>query len=598
MFFWRKNALFGHGIITLKCTPQVATKCRLDTLLRLHSRMPLHFSAHYRALGQVLRATITWARAHLVWIVLLAGLILWGWLDVRQRGFVRPDAPDEHKTDLTVYSEAGAALLDGRPPYEVANPRGWTYLYPPLFALLLAPLAQLQPQDQVFVWYLISLGFCFGCYLETKRLFRVVVGESAAPADAPDRLELPDVDVRSRKPAARADDSDGSFPRPRSRQLTPMLGWLALAAAVLPTLNCLQRGQVGVLKLYLLLIGVRLVLTARSRWMCLTGGMILALPVVMKVIPAVPAGVFLLALVGSAWAARTLGAGTVRINQSASPSAGNITPPVQRAGMALAGLAAGVLLFALLLPGAVLGWKNNLDHLETWAELMLAKAADGGLDPRSGNSRSARNQSMQNAVARLGNFAMYLAGAGPDDQDVPLTAQRPLPPMPMDHPIVQKGLVALRAVLFAAVLIVAWRLGTAGSRLDLAAAFALGCVAMLVISPIARGHYFMLYVPGVIFVPLWLARHGDLKLLGKSLAQVLAISPAVVVIAHYTMLSVAGRMGLLGLGTTGWLLAALAACDRLIARPHKRCVPLASEDQTRVQHRAALDVSRRHQAAA
>jgi len=535
-----------------------------------------------------------------VWIALVAGLILWGWLDVRQRGFIRPDAPDEHKTDLTVYTEAGAALLDGRPPYEVANPRGWTYLYPPLFALLLAPLSHLQPQDQVFVWYLISLGFCFGCYLEARRLFRAVIEQSTPPADDSHCSVLPYVDKASGKPpAVIPDDPAGNPPMRHFRDLTPMLGWSALAAAALPTLNCLQRGQVGVLKLYLLLLGVRLVLTGRSRWMCLAGGLILALPAVMKIIPAVPAGVFLLALVGSAWAARTRGSIAVRVNRSASPMQDSITAPVQRAGVALGGAAAGVLLFALLLPGAVLGWKNNLDHLETWAGMMLSKAADGGLDPRSGNSRSARNQSMQNAVVRLGNFAMYLAGAGPDDQDVPLTAHQPLPPMPMDHPIVQKGLVALRAVLFAAVLIVAWRLGTAGSRLDLAAAFGLGCVAMLVISPIARGHYFMLYVPAVIFVPLWLERHGDLKLFEKPLSHVLAVGPAVLVIAHYTMLSVTGRMGLLGLGTTGWLMAALAACDRLMARPHSRtAAPSASEDRGFPQNLAVPDVAPRRQAAA
>ena len=76
-------------------------------------------------------------------IVLLAAATVWGFVDVRRRGYPYPECPEEHRTDLTVYTEAGAAFFDGRKPYEVANPRGWTYLYPPLFALLLGPLASL-----------------------------------------------------------------------------------------------------------------------------------------------------------------------------------------------------------------------------------------------------------------------------------------------------------------------------------------------------------------------------------------------------------------------------------------------------------------------
>ena len=39
---------------------------------------------------------------------------------------------------------------------------------------------------------------------------------------------------------------------------------------------------------------------------------------------------------------------------------------------------------------------------------MLTKADNGGMDPRSGNSHSARNQSLQNAAYRLGNFAAHV----------------------------------------------------------------------------------------------------------------------------------------------------------------------------------------------
>src|SRR5262245_38685895 len=71
--------------------------------------------------------------------LMVAGLILWGWVDVRKRGRIDPQNPENHRTDFTVYTEAGAAFFDGRDPYRVTNPRGWGYLYPPLFAMLVAP---------------------------------------------------------------------------------------------------------------------------------------------------------------------------------------------------------------------------------------------------------------------------------------------------------------------------------------------------------------------------------------------------------------------------------------------------------------------------
>ena len=72
-----------------------------------------------------------------------------------------PDQPHLHQTDFTVFTEAGAAFFDGRDPYAVKNPRGWFYLYPPLFALLVSPLASLDSKSQVVVWYIISVVLAF-----------------------------------------------------------------------------------------------------------------------------------------------------------------------------------------------------------------------------------------------------------------------------------------------------------------------------------------------------------------------------------------------------------------------------------------------------
>ena len=96
----------------------------------------------------------------------------------------RPDSPiiSFHRSDFTL-TEARAAFFDGREPYEVANPRGWYYLYPPLFALLVSPLAALDFKSQVVVWYIISLVLAFGCSSESRRLWILLVASDSVEAD-------------------------------------------------------------------------------------------------------------------------------------------------------------------------------------------------------------------------------------------------------------------------------------------------------------------------------------------------------------------------------------------------------------------------------
>ncbi|HEY1784543.1 MAG TPA: hypothetical protein VGG30_03310, partial [Pirellulales bacterium] len=103
-------------------------------------------------------------------LALTAALIVWGLIDVRSRGRIEPGNLVEHRTDFTVYTEAGAACFDGRDPYAVTNARGWGYLYPPLFAILVAPLSRLDPQWQVTVWFFVSLLMLWGCYRESTLL--------------------------------------------------------------------------------------------------------------------------------------------------------------------------------------------------------------------------------------------------------------------------------------------------------------------------------------------------------------------------------------------------------------------------------------------
>ena len=197
------------------------------------------------------------------WLVaLLVAATIWCFVDVRQRGYLYPECPEEHRTDLTVYTEAGWAFFDGGQPYEVANPRGWTYLYPPMLALMVAPLDVLPTQDQVTVWFFISLLFCWGCWRECCRIVTIVCDEDASVAAAWARW-------------------------------SPWLAVAAVAAALIPTLNCLQRGQVSILKLYFLLLGLRLIIGGRTYRAWLAGGVALAMPIVLKIVPLVQVGFLL-----------------------------------------------------------------------------------------------------------------------------------------------------------------------------------------------------------------------------------------------------------------------------------------------------------------
>ena len=449
------------------------------------------------------------------WIIgLTIALLVWGVLDVRRRGFPHADEPHRHRTDLTVYTEAGAAFFDGRAPYEVSNPRGWRYLYPPMFAMLMAPLHVLPMQDQVFVWFLVSLLAAWGIFYEGRRLVRELCLE---------------------KPGGIAFGS---------RQMV----WLATAAVVvaaLPALNCMQRGQVGVAKLYLLMLGLRLVLTGRTRKAWIAGGLFLAMPIVLKVVPVLPVA-FLLVMQAIA---------ALRKPRLATE------PTRRRAVCAFGGVACGIVLFVLLVPAALVGWQQNIDHLRTWSSLVLTKADDVGKDRFSGNAHSARNQSLNNATYRLGNFASHILAAGPDDRLVESDAT---PRMPMDSPLVGKMLLLARGAILLSLGLLGLRLGSRGGKLDLATGFSLGCVAMLVVAPIARGHYFMFLAPAAILVPLWMDRFAASSPRVNRLVLAMAIIPAALSLLHYIALPIAGRLGLLGIGTTVWLIAAMVLIERVI----------------------------------
>ncbi len=178
------------------------------------------------------------------------------------RGAINVRRIHEHRTDFTVYTEAGAAFFDGRDPYQVTNPRGWRYLYPPLFAIVVSPLHALPSTGQVCVWFVLSVAMAFGCYYEMRRLIALLNRQRAF--------------------------GEGQ---------TRLLFWIGLAGLVtvlLPSLNCLQRGQVEILKLYLLLLGFRILVTGRGARHWFLAGVVFAMAGILKLTPLLPVACLIL----------------------------------------------------------------------------------------------------------------------------------------------------------------------------------------------------------------------------------------------------------------------------------------------------------------
>jgi hypothetical protein len=466
-----------------------------------------------------------------VFLGLVVGLAVWCAVDVARRARIDPKRPALHMTDFTVYTEAGAAFFDGREPYDVSNIRGWKYLYPPLFALLVAPLGALSPPWQATVWFTLSALMTFGSYFECRRLL-AGFENGAAP-------------VGPYKPGER-----GSFFK--------NFDWLmaiGFSAALFPALNCLQRGQMGLALVYPLLLGFRLLWLGNSRWAFLAGGSILALPVALKFTPALPAACVLATLFAATFA-RFRGRQSARTSIRA-PRAAGIEPvgsdshgsSAERVLCGTVGLAAGCVVLFLLFPAALIGWNANLRHLHTWYDRVASRVDNVRADDFGGDVASFRNQSLCNAVYRCGNWTAWQFFGGPDDlrMDVRKAA------MPMDAPIVSRVLTVVRmAALLAlgAVIIVA---GRSGEPLWHGMALGLAGVATLVVSPVSRGHYYVFWVPAVLFVPFWLRQIGRPRA-----AIVFAAVPSALTFLHYALLPYAGRVGLLGLGMTVWYFTACA----------------------------------------
>ncbi|MGQ0694510.1 MAG: glycosyltransferase family 87 protein [Nitrospiraceae bacterium] len=445
-----------------------------------------------------------------VWVLVVAVLLVWGFTDVRRRADLDPHNIGRHQTDLTVYTEAGAAFYDGRDPYTVTNPRGWHYLYPPLFALLIAPLHVLPTSWQGVTWFLLNLLMAAGCLSECRKIAQGIK-EAFAGRQPPDRRELP--------------------------------GWIVIAAAaavLFPLLDTLQRGQVGIAVLLPLLIGFRVISQAQGPFSWFLGGTILAFPVVMKVTPVLPVAILLLQQFISA------------VRTERSPIA------VRRFVHCVSGFAVGMILFLLLVPTILIGWDDNIRHLRTWYTGVVANERLG--ETHNFDPHSVRNQSLNNAVYRLGNWLADTMTAGPDDRGTSLPTAPPMR-FPIEAPIVRTMLAVPLALLALLLIVVAVRWHWESEGTAQVAVFGLACAMSLPLSPISWGHHFVILLPGMLFLPWALCETH------RSAARWLAIVAAALSLGHYITLelagAIAGKLGVLGIGITIWCVVAGAYLLRM-----------------------------------
>lgn len=91
-----------------------------------------------------------------LWIILGLVIVVVGFSTVYRAAW-----DDIERTDYTVYTAAAGAVLHGTDIYAAHNARGWNYVYPPPFALLVTPLTWLPQSLGALIWYVLEV-LCIG----------------------------------------------------------------------------------------------------------------------------------------------------------------------------------------------------------------------------------------------------------------------------------------------------------------------------------------------------------------------------------------------------------------------------------------------------
>lgn len=235
-------------------------------------------------------------------IVLMALVIEWA--DVRLRA-------SRGHADWIVYWTAAQTLDRGGDPYDAVAPNGDRYIYPPLFAVALMPLAKLSTGSAATVWYVLNVALLAAVYVCWRRLL-VFAGILAPPR------------------------------------------WLVVSATIamaLPVVSTLQGGQVSLLILFCAIAAFALAVMGDRPASAIIAGSLLALATCVKLYPGLLAfGIAAIQLL----AARATGG-----RDRSRPFA------------LLASFSACVFGGLFAVPGALLGWRRNLALLGTFLDRIV-----------------------------------------------------------------------------------------------------------------------------------------------------------------------------------------------------------------------------------
>ena len=101
-----------------------------------------------------------------LWLLLLLSITFGVWVELR--GALQ----HTRKTDVGVYFRAAWAVRTGNDLYSVVDNRGWHYIYPPFFAILMSPLADppsgmsrvgyMAYDVSLGIWYIVTLAMGVG----------------------------------------------------------------------------------------------------------------------------------------------------------------------------------------------------------------------------------------------------------------------------------------------------------------------------------------------------------------------------------------------------------------------------------------------------
>jgi alpha-1,2-mannosyltransferase len=256
------------------------------------------------------------SRQRLAWALFLVAIVLFGILvEIRSVYLQR------RMGDLGVFLRTAWAVRAGQDIYTVTDNNGYHYHYPPLFAILLAPLADPPPGVErswsapyataVVIWYAFSLL----CLM---------------------------IAVRWLAGALQTRRQGDKETRRQGEAVSPYLSSLPVLACLPPIGHTLMRGQVSLL-LLLLLCGMAAALLRGRRGQA---GLWLAGAICLKIIPA-----FLV-----------------------------LYPLSRRDGRCLAACVVGLVMGLAVIPAAVFGPARTLTYYQEWGDVLLWPALGSGTD--------------------------------------------------------------------------------------------------------------------------------------------------------------------------------------------------------------------------